>query len=780
MNTIAQRPEGSATEALLITSTTSRRTWLKTMSSGGLLLAVSQAGEVFAQTATPPAPVKYAGDRMPGGVVDNPLVFVSIGADGLVSVVCHRSEMGQGVRTSIPMIVADELEADLKRVRVVQAPGDHATYGNQNTDGSRSIRQSGDALRRVGAAARAMLEAAAAAKWNVLASEVQAQNHQLVHLPTGRKIGFGEVALAAAKLPVPESRSVTLKLPSEFRYIGKSNIRLIDGSDIVRGRAKFGIDTRLDGMVYAVVARPPVMGGKVKTYDASKTLLVPGVIKVVEIKSTPLPAAHHPLGGIAVVAKNTWAAIKGREALTIEWDDGVHASYNSVEYRKELEASVKKTGSKAVRNNGDTMAALAQGTKRIEAEYYLPHFAHATMEPPVATARIVNGVCEVWAPVQNPQLARDVVAAKLGLKPEQVKLNVTLLGGGFGRKSKNDFVAEAALIAKEMGSTPVKVQWTREDDLRHCYLHAVTVQRMESSLDAKGNPTAWLHRSVGPSIGSTFALNVKTLNVNEMSLGALHLPYPIPNIRIETPEIESHTRIGWFRSVYNIPHAFAIQCFVAELAEAAGRDPKEYLVDLIGPARRLNPHALSDPNNMGEDPDRYPVDTGRMRGVVELAAAGAKWGRKLPKGRGLGIAVAYSFMTYTAAAIEVEVDAKGGIKIIGVDMAIDCGPQVNPERIRSQVEGAAIMGLGLAMHGEISFNNGRVVESNFHDHKMLRQNEAPRSIRVHLAPSDHSVAPGGAGEPGVPPVAPALCNAIFAATGKRIRQLPIRQQLSST
>jgi isoquinoline 1-oxidoreductase beta subunit len=778
MKTTALTQHDSVTSALSIASTSSRRSWLKAMGSGGLLLAVTGAGEVFAQTAAPAPPPKFGGDRMPGGVVDSPLVFVSIGADGLVSVVCHRSEMGQGVRTSIPMLVADELDADLKRVRVVQAPADEKKYGNQNTDGSRSIRHSGMALRRAGAAARTMLEAAAAAKWDVLASDVQAINHQLVHLPTGRKMGFGAVALDAAKLPVPDSNKLRLKLPSEYRYIGKADVRLIDGPDIVRGRAQFGIDIRLDGMVYAVVARPPVLGGKVKSYDAAKALQVPGVLKIVEIQSTPLPALFHPLGGIAVVAKNTWAALKGREALTIEWDDGVHASYNSVDYRKELEASARKPG-KAVRNDGDTMAALAQGTKRVEAEYYLPHIAHATMEPPVATARIVDGVCEVWAPVQNPQAARDFVAAKLGLKSEQVKLNVTLLGGGFGRKSKHDFVAEAALIAKEMGSTPVKVQWTREDDLRHAYYHTVAVERLESTLDANGKPLAWLHRSAAPSISSTFMAGAKMLSAGEMGMTAINVPFQIPNVRIETPEAEAHTRIGWFRAVFNIPHAFAVQCFVAELAAAAGRDPKEYLVDLIGPARRLDPRSLSDNTNYGENPERYPIDTGRMRGVVELAAAGAKWGRSLPKGRGLGIAVAYSFMSYAAAAIEVEVDAKGGIKIIGVDMAIDCGPQVNTERIRSQLEGAAIMGLGLAMHGEISFKNGRVVESNFHDHPMLRQSEAPRSIRVHLAPSDYSVAPGGVGEPGLPPVAPALCNAIFAATGKRIRQLPIRQQLGS-
>ena len=561
-------------------------------------------------------------------------------------------------------------------------------------------------------------------------------------------------------------------------YIGKADTRLIDGSDIVRGKATYGIDIRLDSMVYAVVAHPPVFGGKVKSFDASKALQVAGVIRVFEIKSTPLPAAHHPLAGIAVVAKNTWAAIKGREALTIEWDHGVHASYDSDAYKATLEASARQPA-KAVRNEGDTTAALANATRRVEAEYYLPHLAHATMEPPVATARIVDGRCEVWAPLQAPQGARDFVAAKLGFKPEQVTLNVTLLGGGFGRKSKYDFVAEAALVSQEMGGQPVKLQWTREDDLRHSYYHAVALERLEAALDASGRPVAWLHRSVAPSISSTFVLGAKMLGAGEMGMTAINVPFQIPHIRIETPEAEAHTRIGWFRSVYNIPHAFAVQCFVSELAAAAGRDPKDYLIELIGPARRIDPRTLSDNSNYGESPERYPIDTGRMRRVVELAAAGAKWGRKLPKGHGLGVAVAYSFMSYVAAVIEVKVDAKGGLQVNSVDMAVDCGPQVNTERIRSQLEDAAIIGLSLAKHGEISYKNGQVVQSNFHDHVLLRNNESPRVIRVHLAPADYSVAPGGVGEPGLPPIAPTLCNAIFAATNKRIRRLPIGEQLKS-
>ncbi|CAL61357.1 Isoquinoline 1-oxidoreductase, beta subunit [Herminiimonas arsenicoxydans] len=755
-----------------------RRTWLKGVGAlTGLVLTVGTSGIVRAASSAEIK--KYGGDAMPGGLVDDTLVFVSIGTDGIVTIVAHRSEMGQGVRTSLPMVVADELEADWSKVRVVQALGIEEKYGNQNTDGSRSMRQSFEPMRRVGAAARQMLEMAAAQQWNVKPEEVRAKNHEVVHAKTGRRLSYGALAEAAAKIAPPSGKELRLKKPAEFRYIGKESTRGIDFQNIVTGNTQYGIDTRLPGMLYAVIARPMVLGGKVKSFDASAALKVPGVIQVIELKSSPPPASFHPLGGIAVIANNTWAAIKGREALKITWDDGKHANYNSVEYKKTLQEAARKPA-KAVRNNGDTMTVLSKSSRRIQAEYYLPHIAHATMEPPAATAQIVNGKCEVWACVQAPQATREIVSAHLKLKPEDITVHVTLLGGGFGRKSKPDFAAEAALLSQAMKGVPVKVTWTREDDIHNDYFHTVSVERLEVALDASGKPTAWLHRTAAPTIASIFSEGAKGEQPFELGMSAVNIPFVIPNFRVEAPEVEAHTRIGWFRSVSNIPHVFAIQSFVAELAAAAKRDHRDYLLELIGPARKINPKDMSDDWNYGESPERYPLDTGRMRKTISLATDKAGWGRKLPKGHGLGLAVSYSFVTYVAVVIEVVVAANGDLSIPRVDIAVDCGPQINPDRIRSQLEGACIMGLSLALSGEITFKDGRAEQGNFHEYEVMRSMDAPRDIRIHFIHHDFDVPLGGVGEPATPPIAPALCNAIFAATGKRIRDLPVRNQLKAT
>jgi isoquinoline 1-oxidoreductase beta subunit len=751
----------------------SRRTFLGAIPAAGLVLAVG-----FPRFALSSDEPKYGADSMPHGWVDDPLVFVAIATDGTVTMTCHRQEMGQGVRTSLPMVIADELEADWSRVRVTQAQADEVRFGNQDTDGSRSVRHFFEPMRRCGAAARTMLEQAAAAQWRVPLAEVAANNHEVVHRSTNRKLGYGALAKAASHLPVPARQTLRLKAPTQFRYIGKGDVKIVDGPDIVAGRGMYGIDTQLDGLLYAVVARPAVYGGKVVSHDATAALKVPGVVRVIEIPGTPPPSEFQPLGGIAVIATNTWAAIQGRNALKIQWNDGLNGSYDSTAYKASLETATRKPGQVA-RNQGDVAGALQGAPRRVQAEYYIPHMAQAPMEPPAATARIVNGRCEVWAAVQAPQATHDRVSKRLGLPSDRVTVNVTLLGGGFGRKSKPDYAVEAALLTQAMDGKPVKVTWTREDDIQHSYYHTVSVEHLEAGLNAAGKPIAWLHRSAAPSIKSIFGPDPQHEQPFERGMGLVNVPFDIPNLRIENPEAAAHTRIGWFRSVSNIPHAFAIQSFVAELAAAAGRDPKDYLLDLIGPARRIDPRNMDDSWNYTESPLVYPLDTGRLRRVIETAAQQAAWGRKMPAGHGLGIAAHYSFLSYVAVVIEVAVGNKGDLTIARADIAFDCGPQVNPERVRSQLEGACVMGLGNALHSEITFKAGRVEQGNFNNFRVARMNETARDIRVHLIPADFSTPLGGVGEPGVPPIAPALCNAIFAATGKRIRRLPIAGQLSA-
>lgn len=772
MNIIANPARLRGIEARIRVEKISRRSVLKTLGiAGGLVLAAPvMSRQAFAAYQT-------GAGAMPHGTVVDPRVFVAIASDGTVTIVAHRSEMGTGVRTSLPLVVAEEMEADWSRVKVAQAHGDEAKYGNQDTDGSRSTRHYLIPMRQIGASARAMLEAAAAKRWGVPATEVRAVNHEVVHTASGRRLGFGELAADAAKEPVPDVGGLKLKDPKDFRYLGKGDISIVDLRDITVGAARYGSDTRLPGMKYAVIARPPVTGGKLKSFDSSEAMKVSGVEKVMEVQGWPWPSKFQPLGGVAVIARNTGAAIKGRDALKIVWDDGANGKYDSAAYRAELEEAARKPGL-VVRKEGDVDAALKGADKVVIGEYYLPHLAHVSMETPVAVADVKDGKAEIWAPVQSPGGTREDVAKTLGIPEANVTVNVTLLGGGFGRKSKCDFAIEAALLSKAIGS-PVKVQWTRDDDVRHDFLHTVSVERIEAGLDKNGKVIAWRHRSVAPTIASTFAANAVHAAPFELGMGLIDLPFEIANIQCENPEAAAHARIGWFRSVSNVPRAFAVQSMVGELAHATNRDQKDMLLDLIGSPRIVKLDSVKDPWNYGEPFDSYPIDTARLRRVVELVADKGGWGRSVPKGHGLGIAVHRSFVSYIATIVEVAIDDKGKLTVPQVDTAIDCGTFINPERIQSQIEGAAIMGLSLAKYGEISFKDGKVQQGNFDDFPVVRMGEAPLVTNVHIVPVDADTPPSGAGEPGVPPFAPALINAIFAATGKRIRALPIGKQLET-
>jgi isoquinoline 1-oxidoreductase beta subunit len=685
------------------------------------------------------------------------------------------------------MVVADEMEADWARVKIVQAPGDEPKYGNQDTDGSRSMRHHIQSMRQIGATVREMLKEAAAKQWGVDVAEVKASNHEVIHDGTGRKLGYGDLAQVVAEMEVPAERysnpsaePLPYKEESQFRYIGKGNVPMYDLHDITTGKAVFGADVTLPGMKYAVIARPPVVGGKVKSVDDSAAKAIPGVERIVQLEGSMPPAKFAPLGGVAVVATNTWAALQGRDALKIEWEDGPHGSYDSAQYHQEMSATAAKPG-KVIRKQGDADAAFTSAAKVVSAEYYQPHMAHIAMEPPVALVNVADGKVEVWGPVQSPYGTRQDVAEKMGVPIENVTVNVTLLGGGFGRKSKCDFVLEAALLSREVGA-PVRVQWTREDDVQHSFYHTTSVERIEAALDVDNKVTGWRHRSVAPSILSTFAEDSGHQFFIEYGMGFVDMPFDIANISCENGQAMAHTRIGWFRSVSNVPRAFAVQSFAAELANELGKDQKDFLLELIGPDRIIDPKASGFPEdhwNYGEPYDEFPIDTARLKNVVNLAAEKAGWGKQLPKGEALGIAAHRSFVTYVASVVHVKVNDDGTVRVPEVHTAIDCGFAANPERIRSQIEGAAVMGMTLALNSAVTFKDGRAEQSNYHDYDVVRIDNFPEVVSTHIVEHPFSVHATGVGEPGVPPFAPALYNAIFNATGKRLRALPLGDQLKA-
>jgi len=753
-------------------SNISRRSFVA--GSGLFVIGVSLAGCSGYTEPDIDADAFNLGDPGPSPLTDiaggdaSPALWISIEEDSTVKITCHRSEMGQQTWTAMAQIVADELEADWDSIEIVQAEG-HERYGDQNTDGSRSVRYNFHRLRTAGAAMRKMLTDAAALFWEIDAADCVAAEGLVSNSQNGDTLSYGNLAELAARLPVPSEEEITLKEPADWRFIGKE-IPSLTIPLITQGKGTFGIDVERPDMVYAVVARPPQVFGRTGSFEDAAALAIPGVLRTVKLPDAKPPAVFQPMGGVAVVARDTWAAIEGRKALEIDWVDGPNAGYDSESYGQSLQQAAKQTGT-VRRSRGNVAAGMGDAAQRLEADYYAPHLSQSPMEPPCATAAWTGETLECWACVQDPQDTRQNLADLLEIDKENITVNATWLGGAFGRKSKPDFVVEAALIAREVGK-PVKLTWTREDEVSHGFYHAVSAQHMEAGLDADGNCTSYLHRTVFPSISSTFADGTPPPSDGEVGMGATDVPFAVPNLRVESASAKGHLRTGWLRSVCNIFHAFAVQSFAGEMAAAAGRDQKDYLLDLIGPARTIDPaDDGATYSNYGESLDDYPIDTGRLRGVIEKASDMAGWGRSLPEGSGIGIAAHRSFLTYVATVIEVSVTEDGTLSIPGIWLAVDAGTVVNPRHVRAQMEGGTIYGLSNALFGEITAKNGAIVQDNFPTWRLMRMGEAPRAFEVEIMASN--ARPAGVGEPGTPPAAPALANAVFNATGHRLRSLPM-------
>lgn len=674
----------------------------------------------------------------------NPLnAWIKIAPDNSVTLMLAKCEIGQGIMTGLPMVLADEADLDWNAIKVVHADLDPEVYG-MATGGSGSTASSFTPMRQAGAAARQMLISAAAQRWNVARESCRTSKGTVYS--GSQKASYGELAEAASKLPVPNLKSVSLKNPSEFLYIGKQVPRFevpckCDGS------AQFGLDVRVPGMVRAVIARSPYYGGKLKNFDASKTKAIPGVIGVVEI---PESRGAHSRAGVAVVAENTWTAMRGRDALVVSWE-GARPEDTTDALRQRMQAAANQPG-KVLRNDGNATQALANSSNKIEAEYELPFLAHATMEPMNCTVHVRADGAEIWAPTQSPEWIAGAVAQATGLSPKSIVGHTTLSGGGFGRRYQLDFAVEAALVSKAVGK-PVQVVWTREDDMRFDFYRPATYHKLSGALDQNNRPIAWHHRLVSTSIRDFWGGKSEAQEIG----GGIDMPYAIPNVQFEYAPAATSIPRAWWRSVENSFNGFVVQSFIDELAHAANQDPFEFRMSLLPPGKKLGE---------GED----ALETDRLRAVMQEAAQRAGWGKPLPKGRARGFAAHYSFNTYVAQVAEVSVDNKN-VQVHRVVCAVDCGRAVNPDGVKSQMEGAIIYALSAALYGEITIKDGAVEQSNFDDYQIARIFEAP-ATEVYILTNDKD--PTGCGEPGVPPLAPAVTNAIFAATGQRIRKLPIR------
>ncbi|MGA7920623.1 MAG: molybdopterin cofactor-binding domain-containing protein [Candidatus Acidiferrales bacterium] len=739
---------------------TSRREFLKSSSAGG-------AGLILAFCLP-----SFAGAAAADEVRVEPNAFINIAPNGDIRLTITRSEMGQGVRTALAMILAEELDADWSHVRIEQGDCD-PKYGDMTTGGSMSIRSTWDPLRKAGASARDMLLTAAAETWSVPKNECSTDGNNMVeHKRTGRKLTYGNLAVKAAALPPP--KDPPLKDPKDYRIVGTKCGRL-DDQHIVIGEAHYGIDTRVPGMLFAVVARPPVFAGKVKSFDAARALAVPGVKKVFEVPVVEMPPLfgeerkpnsghqHYLWGGVAVVADSTWQAIAGRRALSIEWDNGPGADESTEKQRATL-AELLKTPGKELKKIGDPDAAMAGAAKTIEAEYETPFLAHMTMEPVNCTASVRAGKCEVWAPTQNPNGMAAALASALNFPQSALTIHVTLIGGGFGRRLCIDYGVEAALVSREAG-VPVKVIWTREDDISHDYYRPISRHRLRAGIDEQGRVTAWSHHIAAPSTDGTF-LGGDLPDTGATEIAGTGLPNgTVPNYLLQQSFLHTAVPRGYWRAVDMNWNHFAVQSFIDEIAAATGKDPLELRKQLISTKEK--------PSGAGDNESDAPVNVDRLLAVLNLVAEKSGWGKPLPPGRGRGIAGLYGFGSYVAHVAEVTVAKDGTVRVDRVVVAVDCGQVINPDMVAAQVEGGVVFGLTSALYDEITIEGGQVQQTNFDNYPVLRITDMPK-VEVYIVPSHQ--APGGIGEPGVPSTAPAVANAIFAATGKRLRRLPFQTQ----